>query len=213
MLGAWEDVCVRAVSACGVRGCGVRARRESGQRRGCGGEVPGAAGGRCALVSSLASARERGGSLRAVAWGSGRHSVFPLCWVWHAWTWAGVSSGGPFRAVAPVAISGIRLLLRGRRVGCGNVPNNAYDQGGQELGASAGGCRAHSLACARFRPLPVPPPPARLSVTLADVFLAFACFEFYLRSKSPMHKKKLYNFTISEPFRNNSSLEKSAPRS
>ncbi len=58
-----------------------------------------------------------------------------------------------------------------------------------------------------------PPPPARLSVTLADVFLAFACFEFYLRSKSPMHKKKLYNFTISEPFRNNSSLEKSAPRS
>ena len=61
-------------------------------------------------------------------------------------------------------------------MGCGNVPNNAYDQGVQELGSSTGGCRVCSLACARFRPLP--DPPARLSATLVDVFLAFVRFEF-----------------------------------
>jgi len=48
-------------------------------------------------------------------------------------------------------------MLHGGKVDCGNVPNHAYDQGGQELGASADGCRALSLACARFRPLPTPP--------------------------------------------------------
>ena len=31
--------------------------------------------------------------------------------------WAGAASGGSFRAVAPVAVSGVRLLLLGRRVG------------------------------------------------------------------------------------------------
>jgi hypothetical protein len=52
LLGAREDVCARAVPACGVRQCGVGARRESGQRHGCGETVPGAAGGRCPLVGS-----------------------------------------------------------------------------------------------------------------------------------------------------------------
>ena len=75
--------------------------------------------------------------------------------------WAGAPCGGSFRAVAPVAISGILLLVCGGRVSCGNVPNNAYDQGGQELVASAGACLACSLVGARFRPLPAPP--ARLS--------------------------------------------------
>jgi len=41
--------------------------------------------------------------------------------------------------------------------GTGNVPNFVYDQGGQELGVSAGGCRASSLACVLFRQLPAPP--------------------------------------------------------
>ena len=76
-------------------------------------------------------------------------------------TWASAGSGGSFRAVAPAAESGIGLLLRGERVGSENVPNNAYAQDGQELGVSAGACRAGSLAGALFRPLPAPP--ARLS--------------------------------------------------
>jgi hypothetical protein len=71
--------------------------------------------------------------------------------------WAGAASGGSFRVVALVAVSGVRLLLLGGRVGSENVPNYAYTQDGQELGASAGACRAGSLACARFRPLSAPP--------------------------------------------------------
>ena len=31
--------------------------------------------------------------------------------------WSGAASGGSFRAVAPVAVSGVRLLLIGGRVG------------------------------------------------------------------------------------------------
>ena len=56
------------------------------------------------------------------------------------------SVSGSFRAVAQVAVWGIRLLLRRERVGYGNVPDNAYVQGDQELGASAGACRASSIA-------------------------------------------------------------------
>ncbi len=66
----------------------------------------------------------------------------------------------------PVALLG--LLLRwqsrafccccvGEKVDCGNVPNLAYVQSGQELDTSVCGCRASSLAGARFRPLPAPP--------------------------------------------------------
>jgi hypothetical protein len=63
-------------------------------------------------------------------------------------------------------------------VGSENVPNNAYAQDGQELGASAGACRAGSLAGDRFRPLTAPP--ARLSAPLPDMFLAFCASKFYL---------------------------------
>ena len=50
----------------------------------------------------------------------------------------------------------IRTALHAQ-TSCGNVPNLAYDQGGQELDTSACGCRASSLTSARFRPLPAPP--------------------------------------------------------
>jgi hypothetical protein len=87
LLGASEDVCARAVPACGVRRCGVRTRRESGQRHGCGWAVSGTVGGRRALVGSpLATALAPGIDVQAVAWGSGRHSVFQRCGVGHAWT-------------------------------------------------------------------------------------------------------------------------------
>ena len=46
LLGTREDVCARAVSACGVRKCVVGSRRESGQQHRCGEAVPGAADGR-----------------------------------------------------------------------------------------------------------------------------------------------------------------------
>ena len=97
--------------------------------------------------------------------------------------WARAGSGGSFRAVALAAESVIGLLLRGERVGSENVPNNGYAQDGQELGATAGACRACSLAGARFRPLPAPP--ARLSAPLPDMFLAFFASKFYLGSENP----------------------------
>jgi hypothetical protein len=53
-------------------------------------------------------------------------------------TWSGAASSGSFRAVAPVAVRGMALLLRGELVLYGKVPNNAYSQGSQELSASAG---------------------------------------------------------------------------
>jgi hypothetical protein len=45
-----------------------------------------------------------------------------------------------YRSVTPVAVWGMARLLRGGRVLYGRVPNNAYSQGRQELGASAGAC-------------------------------------------------------------------------
>jgi len=59
LLGACRDVCVRAVPACGVRGCGVGAQREPGQKHGCEEAVPGAAGGRRTLVESPLPRRRR----------------------------------------------------------------------------------------------------------------------------------------------------------
>jgi hypothetical protein len=53
---ACRDVRVQAAHACGVRGCGVDARREHGHQHGCGEAVPGDAGGRHALVGSPAAA-------------------------------------------------------------------------------------------------------------------------------------------------------------
>ena len=59
--------------------------------------------------------------------------------------WASAASGGSFRAVAQVAVWGTALILRGRRVLYGKVPNNAYTQGSQELSVSAGAYRPGSL--------------------------------------------------------------------
>ena len=79
------------------------ARRESGQRRGCGEAVPDAAVGLRALVGSpLPSARLHGDGVRTGAWGVGRRGVLPRCRVGHAWTLGLVRR--------PVALSG---LLRG----------------------------------------------------------------------------------------------------
>ncbi len=97
--------------------------------------------------------------------------------------WASAESGVSFRALAPATVSSIGLLLRGERVGSENVPNNAYAQDSQELGASGGACRGGSLAGARFRPLPAPP--ASLSAPLPDMFLAFCASKFYLGSENP----------------------------
>ena len=47
--------------------------------------------------------------------------------------WAGASSGGSFRAVAPVAVWDLGILVRESLVDYGNAPDNAYSQGVQEL--------------------------------------------------------------------------------
>ena len=54
--------------------------------------------------------------------------------------WSGAASGGSFRAVSPVAVWVLGLLLRESLVDYGNVPDNAYSQGGQELNTSVGAC-------------------------------------------------------------------------
>jgi len=100
VLGACRDMCVRAVPACGVRGCGVDARREPGHQHGFCEAFPGDVGGRRALVGSpIASTQTSVGIDRASAWGAGRHGVFPQCGVGHAW------SLGLVRR--PVALSGL----------------------------------------------------------------------------------------------------------
>ena len=111
----------------------MRRRREPGQLRGCGGSVPVSTGGRVGGWSVQCLPAVRG-------------------WV-RVDALAGAASSGSFRAVALV----VGLLLREGRVGCRNVPNNAYAQDDQELGTSAGACRACSLAGAWFRQLPAPP--------------------------------------------------------
>ncbi len=98
-------------------------------------------------------------------------------------TWSRAGSGDSFRAVAPAAESGIGLLLRGERVGSENVPNNAYAQDGQELDVSVGVCRADSLACARFSPLPAPP--ARLSAPFACHIPRIFRFQVLFGSENP----------------------------
>ena len=134
LLGAREDVCARAVPACGVRKCGMGVRRESGQRHGCGEAVPGAAGGRRPLVGS--------------PWQWCAH-VREVCW------WA---CGGGGTLCLPAVL--------GR-------------------------------AC---------PPRTLLCVPASYVLALSKHFKFYLRvvRGSNSAQKSLYNFTISEPFRNNS---------
>ena len=100
VLGACRDMCVRAVPACRVHGCGVDARREPGHQHGCGEAMPVDAGGRRVLVGSpVAATQTRVGIDRASVWGAGRHGVFPQCGVGHAWTLGLVRR--------PVALSGL----------------------------------------------------------------------------------------------------------
>jgi hypothetical protein len=73
-------------------------------------------------------------------------------------------------------------------VGYGNVPDSEYTQGSLELNTSAGPCRAGSLADAQGQVV-APLPPARLSATLSDMFLALHTSKFYFRSESPSTKK------------------------
>jgi hypothetical protein len=132
LLGVCEDVCARAVPACGVRKCGVGARLESGQRHGCGETVPGTAGGRRTLVGSPCMRGRLGWC--GVQWFFQRESVLFIG------TQFSILYTSMYRSVMPVAVWGMALLLSGGRVLYGRVPNNAYSQGSQELGASAGAC-------------------------------------------------------------------------
>jgi hypothetical protein len=141
LLGAYEDGCARAVPACGVRKCGVGARRESGQRHGCVEAVPGAAGGWRTLVGSplhqrghvrTVCGRAHGGLGDAVSSHStvsGIRRRLDWCGVW--WLFQGCCAGRRRRyGTAAAWRAGTRLSRK--------VPNNAYSQGSQELSASAG---------------------------------------------------------------------------
>jgi hypothetical protein len=145
LLGACLGLCVRAVPECGVRRCGVGARRESGQQHGCWEAVSGAAGGRCMLVESplqrrghvwALCGRARGGlgdtvSSRSV--GSSMRGC--LGWCCGRWLFRGLCASRRLQH----SCAGRRLLHNvGGRVLYGKVPNNAYSQGSQEFRASAG---------------------------------------------------------------------------
>jgi len=114
ILVAYRDVCVRAVHACGLRWCGVDARRESGHQNGCGEVVPGDAGGRCALV----------GSPPCIDTDTCRHCAGEHVGSWSTQclpavlgracvgAWAGEGPGGSFGAFAQVAVWSIARLLK-----------------------------------------------------------------------------------------------------
>jgi hypothetical protein len=141
LLGTCLDVCVRAVPACGVRGCGVGARQEPGQRHGCGEAVPDTAP-RVGVVRWSGPPCSSAGTCGRCT--GGRMGV------WSTWclpavrgrvcvvAWAGAESGGSFGVFALVAVWGIVRLLHEGRILCGKVPNNAYSQDSQEFVASAG---------------------------------------------------------------------------
>ena len=125
---------------------------------GAGGSVPDAASVRRPLVGCCSqhsvyvravygwACGELGGSVSSSGAGLGTRGRLGWCGVW--WLFQGCCSGGCLGRSAPTdwGEGGFR-----------NVPNYAYTQDGQELGASAGACRAGSLAGARFRPLSAPP--------------------------------------------------------
>jgi hypothetical protein len=58
-----DGVCSWSVPARGVRSCGMRRLREPGQRHGCGGSVPGVAGGRRPLEGSYSRPGARAGTV------------------------------------------------------------------------------------------------------------------------------------------------------
>ena len=126
----------RPVPACRVRSCSVGGRRASERHPGYREAVPGTAGGRRPLVESCS----RRGAPGGCAGQTGLRGFSS----YRSWTcvdaWAGAASGGSFRAVAPVAVWGLGLLLRESMVDYGNAPDNAYSQGVRELNASAGAC-------------------------------------------------------------------------
>jgi len=105
LLRACWDVCVRAVPACGVRGCGVGARREPGQRHGCGEAVPDAEGGRRTLVGSPLPLRGHMWALYRRARGElGDVVSSPVRGRVCVGAWAVAASGGSFGAFSLVAI-------------------------------------------------------------------------------------------------------------
>jgi hypothetical protein len=91
----------RTVPADRVRSYGVGWRRESERRPGCWEAVPGTAGRRRPLVWSCSRQDVPGGGECVGAWWAGRHGVFQLCGVGHAWMLGLVRR--------PVALSGLLL--------------------------------------------------------------------------------------------------------
>jgi hypothetical protein len=172
-----------AVPVCWVRSCSVGGRRESGQRPGYRGTVPGTVGGWRPLVGSCS---QRVASGRAVCqWtrvGLGSVvsfrvcvcvcvCVFLLCGVWHVWTLGLV--------LRPVALSGLLLLC----------PSETLDSCCVESWwITETLLTMHTLRVVRSQthlrvdveparsPMPrdqsLTTPPARFSETLADMLLA-----------------------------------------
>jgi len=146
----------RARAACvsgGSRGNGM----------GAGGRSTGSTGGRRPLVGSCSQCATHmrsvcewtpGGLGDTVSFrcaGSGMRGRLGWCSV--QWLFQGCCSGDRLRHWTVC-----RLLLRAERVDYGNVPDNVYSQGRQELHASAGACRAGSLADAQGPTVASPPP-------------------------------------------------------
>jgi hypothetical protein len=120
--------------------------------------VPGDASGWRALVGfPVTTSQAPGRGVRTGACGAGLHGVFLWCSRACVDAWASAASGGSFRAVTQVAVWGTALILRGRRVLYGKVPNNAYTQGSQELSVSAGAYRPGSLTDAQGPAVACPP--------------------------------------------------------
>ena len=111
LVGACRDVCVRAVHACGVRGCGVGARREPGERHGCVEVVHSAAGRRRTLVGSRLNQRGPTWSLYGRACGRLGDSVSSRS-AGSKYAWA----LGLVRH--PVALLGLLLRWQSRAFGC-----------------------------------------------------------------------------------------------
>jgi hypothetical protein len=111
LVGACLDVCVRVVSACGVRGCGVGARREPGELHGCVEAVHVAAGRRRTLVGSRLKRRRQMWALYGRARGRLGDTV-SSCSAGSKYAWL----LGLVRH--PVALSGLLLRWQSRAFGC-----------------------------------------------------------------------------------------------
>ena len=111
LVGACRDVCVRVVHACGVRGCGVGALREPGERHGCVEAVHSDTGRRRTLVGSRLNRRRPMWALYGRTHGrlgdtvSSRSAGSKYAWAL-----------GLVRH--PVALSGLLLRWQSRALGC-----------------------------------------------------------------------------------------------